>query len=751
MPIIRNNKNYGTVVKLMGEGPDPVLEHIDIIENGDYTPQEGTDGWNSIHVDVPTPEPILKSTTFTSNGTYHPEEGTDGWNEVTVQVSGPAPVSEGQFWIQNDADYEQTITIEHSVVKGFQTSEDNEVWSEPTGIVANHSFNISAGQKLYIKIDQIENDYGIFSVSGPVSIGGNLSTLFNKLSVDCYQHIILGEWNVDISNVVVDSCTIEGQYAYAFGAMPHPIGFPQFNCKVVTRRAFDSMFGGSDITEIPTGAFSNIQSCDVAAFQYMFSNTQITSVPVDLIRHINATNVDAPFANMFAESQLSSIPEGFLDGASGQLQGIFNGCRELKTVPAGLFNNLKGAVSLRWAFAGSGLETVPEDLIENIHPSSQIFNETFLDCRSLRNAPRLPRNEDWGDAAYVRMFCGCSSLEEAPEIWAKWKSNTDNWVLFESMFEGCTSLTKAAKMHWNGPLRSNTFRNMYSYCYNLQEAWADFTEIDDDVEWFGWDSSRQEGTLHVIAGTSSMYSDKPAVVPTNWTITEDYSPEYFPKTYNVLIFTNLDPRDYDNVLTINYRNDEHIEYQMSTDGSNWEPLVFDGPESREIPIGRIGSTLYIRSETGFGSNGHDWESWRTPQFNCILDYKLGGRIVKLDKCELSDAFRDDRHLMDSSELVIDPALVRSWDISKMYALQGLFAGCSRMEHAMTIPDIPCGDQFYHPFEGCKRLQELRVEVSNATQWMTEIANSVPEHQSFTLYKKFGSGVRSHDWMTVEYI
>lgn len=662
----------------------------------------------------------------------------------------PVPVSGAQFWIQNDSSSEQVITIP-SPIKGFQMSTDSVNWSEPTAVVFNYSFQMTPNQRLYVKIDQIENESGIFRVSDAVSLGGNISTLFNKLSDRCYKNLILRGTTtpISVSNLTIDSCTARYQYEGTFIECYGLTDLPQFTCKTVSSHAFYEMFSNTSISELPTGLFSNIRSCEDYAFARMFANTQITTIPVDLIRHIK-TNI-FPFDAMFDGSPLSSIPEGYLDGATGQLQGLFVGCSQLKTVPQGLFDNLVGDVSIRFCFKGSGIESVPDDLIENIYPGNETFNETFMDCRSLTKAPRLPRNPHWDSNTYTRMFDNCTSLTEAPEIWAEWSKGSrpdETFGVFYYMFGSCFSLTKGAKMHWNGPLQGgDRFRHMYDMCSGLQEAYADFTQIDEDVAWIYGRGVQETGTLHVTAGTSGMYQDHPSVIPAGWTITEDYSPEYLPSTYNVLVFTNLDASD--NTLTINYRNDEPIEYQMSTDGSNWEPLAFSGAEERNISFSNI---LYIRSETGFGSNGHAYEGWRVPHFRCSANWKLGGRIVKLDSCELTESFNNNEYLIDSSELVIDPELVKRWNVHMTYAFNGTFNNCSAMEHTMIIPDIECGDQFYHVFDGCSSLQELRVEVSNATYWMPDIAQSIPYREgTFTLYKKFGSGVKAEWWMTVEYI
>lgn len=72
---------YDTVLVAV---PDPVLNTIEINENGEYTPPSGVDGFSLAVVNVPDPE--LEELSVTANGTYTPTKY--GYSKVDVNVAG---------------------------------------------------------------------------------------------------------------------------------------------------------------------------------------------------------------------------------------------------------------------------------------------------------------------------------------------------------------------------------------------------------------------------------------------------------------------------------------------------------------------------------------------------------------------------------------------------------------------------------------------------------------------------------------
>ena len=74
-----------------GQGEEAVLTELTASENGEYTPEEGVDGFSKVTVSVPVmegTEPVLEELTITENGEYTPGDGVDGFSKVIANIIG---------------------------------------------------------------------------------------------------------------------------------------------------------------------------------------------------------------------------------------------------------------------------------------------------------------------------------------------------------------------------------------------------------------------------------------------------------------------------------------------------------------------------------------------------------------------------------------------------------------------------------------------------------------------------------------
>ena len=92
------------------------------------------------------------------------------------------------------------------------------------------------------------------------------------------------------------------------------------------------------------------------------------------------------------------------------------------------------------------------------------FNSLFIGCTSLTKAPVLPATT-LAYNCYYNMFYGCTSLTEAPVL----PATTLYKYCYYYMFYGCTSLIKAPELPAT-TLATNCYGFMFSGCTSLTEA-----------------------------------------------------------------------------------------------------------------------------------------------------------------------------------------------------------------------------------------------------------------------------------------
>lgn len=80
-----NNLLDGETETVIKVGDDPVIESLDVTENGTYE-AVGVDGYAPVIVNIPIPSPVIDSLSVTENGTYIAPDGKDGYSPIVVNV-----------------------------------------------------------------------------------------------------------------------------------------------------------------------------------------------------------------------------------------------------------------------------------------------------------------------------------------------------------------------------------------------------------------------------------------------------------------------------------------------------------------------------------------------------------------------------------------------------------------------------------------------------------------------------------------
>ncbi len=157
----------------------------------------------------------------------------------------------------------------------------------------------------------------------------------------------------------------------------------------------------------------------------------------------------------FSKSDNSSFRMTGKVAASGSVMSLIDG--------VGISTEVPGNFCFYKLFQGcTSLTQAPE--LPAMTLADYCYSSMFYGCTSLTEAPELPAMTLEG-SCYVGMFYGCTSLTQAPEL----PVMTLEGLCYEYMFSGCTSLTQAPELPAT-TLVEGCYRSMFSGCTSLTEA-----------------------------------------------------------------------------------------------------------------------------------------------------------------------------------------------------------------------------------------------------------------------------------------
>ena len=236
-----------------------------------------------------------------------------------------------------------------------------------------------------------------------------------------------------------------------------------------------------NLTEVEEGLFDGLTA--VKSFRYCFSGCEsLREIPEGLFRGLTTAY---EFVSTFEDTALESIPENLFadarDYSSADFSYMLAGCKNLKTVPAGLFNKFTTVTSpgFKYCFSESGIESIPAGLFSKNVKVSTGFENVFYNCSELKTieGPIFPESSSVSSLAYT--FAGCTALESLPE--GMFDSIAASKTKFTATFALCTSLKSLPSgLFANNTLATN-FTNTFNSCTALEEIPADLLGNNEKV------------------------------------------------------------------------------------------------------------------------------------------------------------------------------------------------------------------------------------------------------------------------------
>ena len=133
-----------------------------------------------------------------------------------------------------------------------------------------------------------------------------------------------------------------------------------------------------------------------------------------------------------------------------------------------------GNSNYKWVLTGSDISCIGniENLLDyatvesGVHPTmaASCYESMFNGCTSLTQAPALPATT-LAEGCYASMFSGCTSLTQAPALPATTLAD----YCYYDMFNGCTSLTQAPDLPAT-TLEISCYAFMFNGCTSLTQA-----------------------------------------------------------------------------------------------------------------------------------------------------------------------------------------------------------------------------------------------------------------------------------------
>ena len=234
---------------------------------------------------------------------------------------------------------------------------------------------------------------------------------------------------------------------------------------------FKYMFKNIAVESVPEGLFDEVKDDDLANYAYTFSECKnLKTVPAKLFDHVIETS-SRGFSNLFYQSGIETIPAGlfstFTKADADCFYEVFNDCPELHTVEGSIFPEVTTITLMERLFLNCPkLKNIPADLFKPLGAANKLnFSYAFANCTSLQTLPEGLFDANTGATGFQHTFEGCTALESIPATLLYACANVTN---VSYLFAGCSSLKDIpAALFANNP-KIQDFNYTFKGCSSLE-------------------------------------------------------------------------------------------------------------------------------------------------------------------------------------------------------------------------------------------------------------------------------------------
>lgn len=364
-------------VNVQGGGKEPVLETLNVTDNGTYTPEIGVDGYNSVSVNVPKEHHNVMSKSITANGTYN-SDGDDVWNSVDVNVP------------------EKTFN-KASVTKEYTANGQYSI-ATPDGYdgISDVNLTVNVPEKTTFNFNQLDNvtfhtDGTTLDLTG---LDTSTFTSMKNMFYRCEKITTIDVSHFDTSNVT----NMSGMFAVC--DMLTALDVSHFNTSKVTDMS--NMFANTglkalDLTTFDTSNVNNmnrmfynsnrLESLNVSNFNTakvtdmsgMFHGIKPTSLDLSSFNTSKVTDMSEMFG--WCENIVSLDLSHFNTSQVTDMSTMFNWCRKLTSLNISNWNISKVTNVYQMFDATSLIETIVCDGLQ--------LPDIDLSYISLNSCPKL--------------------------------------------------------------------------------------------------------------------------------------------------------------------------------------------------------------------------------------------------------------------------------------------------------------------------------------------------------------------------